>query len=137
MGELRIVTPSVSSQSLDQMEGTRAVRTLRSAQVQADNSAKIDKASRDFEAILVGQWLEHAEKSFGTVPGTDPDQESDTSHDQFQSIACQALAQSLSNKGGFGLAALISRQLKAAAEQQQQQMQAHAADSEANVSSAK
>jgi len=72
---------------------------------------------------LVGQWLEQAEKSFGTVPGTDPDQQSDTSYGQFQSIACQSLAQGLSNKGGFGLAALISRQWKAAVAQHQAQLE--------------
>jgi Rod binding domain-containing protein len=123
MGDLHIFTPAVSSQSLNQAEGTQAARTLRSAQAQGGDSAKIDKASHDFESILVGQWLEQAEKSFATVPGTDPDQQSDTSHDQFQSIACQALAQGLSSKGGFGLAALISRQLKAAVIQHESQAQ--------------
>jgi len=121
MGDLHLSTPAVSSQSLNQVQGTQAARTLRSAQAQGGDSAKIDKASRDFESILVGQWLEQAEKSFGTVPGTDPDQQNDTSYGQFQSIACQALAQGLSNKGGFGLGALISKQLKAAVAQHQAQ----------------
>jgi Rod binding domain-containing protein len=123
MGDLRIASPAGNNQSLNQAQGTQAIQTLRSAQAQGGSSAKIDKAARDFESILVGQWLEHAEKSFGTVPGTDPDQESDTSHDQFQSIACQALAQGLSSKGGFGIASLISKQLKAAAERQDQEME--------------
>ena len=31
-------------------------------------TGKIEKAARDFESILVDQWLEQAEKSFATVP---------------------------------------------------------------------
>jgi Rod binding domain-containing protein len=72
----------------------------------------------DFESILVGQWLEKAEKSFATVPGSDPDQDQDSGHDQFQSIACQSLAQGLSRTGGFGIAAMISKQLSASAAKQ-------------------
>jgi Rod binding domain-containing protein len=76
-------------------------------------TSKIDKAAHDFESILVGQWLEKAEKSFATVPGADPDQDSDSGHDQFQSIACQYLAQGLTKNGGFGIATMISKHLTA------------------------
>ncbi len=87
-----------------------ATQGLRDGAAQNDPS-KINKAAKDFESILIGQWLEQAEKSFGTVPGTDPDQENDSAHDQFQSIACQTLAQGLSRTGGFGIASMISKQL--------------------------
>jgi len=112
VSDLRIAAPAPAVQSLSQAEGARAVRALRGAQGE-DKSAKIDKAARDFESILVGQWLEKAEKSFATVPGTDPDQDNDSGHDQFQSIACQSLAQGLSRSGGFGIAAMLSKQLHA------------------------
>jgi Rod binding domain-containing protein len=78
-----------------------------------DTVSKINKAAHDFESILVGQWLEKAEKSFATVPGTDPDQSRDSTHDQFQSIACEALAKGLSKAGGFGIASMISKHLVA------------------------
>jgi Rod binding domain-containing protein len=114
MGDMRISTPLAANPSLNQAQGGQAIRSLRSAQEPGADSAKIDKASRDFESILVGEWLNQAEKSFATVPGTDPDQQNDSGHDQFQSIACQSLAQGLSKAGGFGIAAMIRKQLMAA-----------------------
>ncbi|HXY04818.1 MAG TPA: rod-binding protein [Terriglobales bacterium] len=121
MGDLRISNPAITSQSLNQAKGDLATQNLRHGVAQNDPS-RIDKAARDFESILIGQWLEQAEKSFGTVPGTDPDQETDSAHDQFQSIACQTLAQGLSKTGGFGIASMISKQLLKA--------QAHGASSQ-------
>jgi Rod binding domain-containing protein len=138
MGDLSIGAPMASNPSLNQAEGGQAVRALRSAQSQATSSAKIDKAARDFESILVGEWLNQAEKSFATVPGTDPGQQSDSGHDQFQSIACQSLAQGLSKTGGFGIAAMISKQLKAAqASREPQSAQAHTENHGAKVGAAK
>jgi len=134
MSDLRIASPLANNPSLNQAEGGQAIRALRGAQTQATTSDKIDKASRDFESILVGEWLNQAEKSFATVPGTDPDQQSDPGHDQFQSIACQSLAQGLSKAGGFGIAAMISKQLKAAqVSHQQQAAQAHTDNSGTKV----
>jgi Rod binding domain-containing protein len=134
MSDLRITTPLGSNPSLNQAEGGQAIRALRGAQSQDTSAAKIDKAARDFESILVGEWLNKAEKSFATVPGTDPDQQNDSAHDQFQSIACQSLAQGLSKAGGFGIAAMISKQLKAThANQQQQAAQAHTDNSGTKV----
>lgn len=103
-----------NSQDLSSARSSEAVQTLRAAQAQ--DPKKIDKAARNFESLLVGHWLEQAEKSFATVPGTDPDQQDDSSRDQFMSIACQSLAQGLSRGGGFGIAAMISKRLEAAVE---------------------
>ena len=114
MSDLRIAAPLTAGPGLNQAQAPQAIRGLRGAQSDPGNAAKIDKAARDFESILVGQWLEQAEKSFATVPGTDPDQQSDSGHDQFQSLACQSLAQGLSKTGGFGIAAMISKQLQRA-----------------------
>ena len=110
MGDLRITNPTVTTQSLSQAKSDLATQGLRHGVAQ-NNPAKINKAAGDFESILIGQWLEQAEKSFGTIPGNDPDQENDSAHDQFQSIACQTLAQALSKTGGFGIASMISKQL--------------------------
>lgn len=113
MGDFRIATLGSSSASLTQAKSELAVQGLRN-QATKGSSSKIDKAAHDFESILVGQWLEKAEKSFATVPGSDPDQSGDSSHDQFQSIACQYLAQGLSKNGGFGIAKMIGKHLAAA-----------------------
>jgi Rod binding domain-containing protein len=78
--------------------------------------AKIAKAGRDFESILLGSWLQQAENSFGTVPGGDgQDDDSDSGKDQFQGISMQALAGKLSASGGIGIAKMISSHLHAAA----------------------
>jgi len=128
MADFRITTPASGSQSLTQAKVDRAIDGLRNRHPK-DSSAKIDKAARDFESILVGQWLEKAEKSFATVPGTDPDQENDSTRDQFQSIACQFLAAHLSKTGAFGIAPLIRRQLEATAVAQESQKVGSAAAS--------
>jgi Rod binding domain-containing protein len=124
MGDLRITQGS--SASLTQANSELAIRGLRNKATK-DSPSRIDKAAHDFESILVGQWLEKAEKSFATVPGTDPDQNRDSGHDQFQSIACQYLAQGLSKNGGFGIASMISKHLAAAEAKQTGEESPHAA----------
>jgi Rod binding domain-containing protein len=113
MGSFRIANPGLVNQSLSQTKTDEAIRDIRN-QAAKNDPARIDKAARDFESILIGQWLDQAEKSFGSVPGADPDQQNDSTREQFQSIACQSLAQGLSRNGGFGIAQMISKQLKAA-----------------------
>ena len=112
MTDLKIVNAATSS--LTQAKSDLAVQGLRNKTTQ-DNASKIDKAAHDFESIIVGQWLEKAEKSFATVPGSDPDRDQDSSHDQFQSIACESLSRSLGKTGRFGIAAMISKHLAASA----------------------
>jgi Rod binding domain-containing protein len=108
-------TDSTAPQNLDTARSSQAVQTLRGAQSAGTDHNKIDKAARNFESLLVGHWLEQAEKSFASVPGTDPDEQQDSSRDQFMSIACESLAQGLSRNGGFGIAHMISKQLEAVA----------------------
>lgn len=108
-------TSSAATQDLDATRSSQAVQILRGAQSSTTDPNKIDKAARNFESLLVGHWLEQAEKSFATVPGTDPDEQNDSARDQFMSIACESLAQGLSRSGGFGIARMISRQLEAVA----------------------
>ena len=103
-------TPAVSIQDLSQARSAQALQVLKG---QNHDAGKIDKAARDFESILLGEWLEQAEKSFATVPGSDPSENTDPGHDQFQSIGCQFLSGALSKAGGIGIAAMISKHLKA------------------------
>jgi Rod binding domain-containing protein len=100
-----------AGESLSQARSEKAVRALQNPSSTA-NGGKIEKAARDFESILVGQWLEQAEKSFATVPGEDPDQQADSGRDQFLGVACQSLAQGLSQTGAFGIARMIEKKLK-------------------------
>ena len=107
-----ITAPAIAQQSQAEAKTTQALRILQSKQT---NSAKIEKAAHDFESILLGEWLQQAEKSFATVPGSDPNKDADPGHDQFQSIGCEYLAGALSKAGGIGLAAMITKHLQAAA----------------------
>lgn len=74
--------------------------------------AKIAKAGKDFESILLGNWLQSAEESFAKVPGGDGEDD-DSGSGQFQGIAMQALAGSLTASGGIGIAKMITRSLQA------------------------
>lgn len=65
------------------------------------------KAARDFEALLIGSVLESMEKTFAALPG----ENSPTGADDYNYLGTQALAQALAARGGFGIAALISRHL--------------------------
>jgi Rod binding domain-containing protein len=75
--------------------------------------AKIQKAGTDFESILLGSWLQKAESTFASVPGGDEDEDADSGKDQFQGIAMQALAGSLTASGGIGIAKMITDSLRA------------------------
>ena len=81
----------------------------------ASDDAKIDKGSKEFEAVLVGSWLQQAEKSFATVPGADDDNE-DVGRDQVMSFGVQSLATSLAASGGLGIGKMIAKAMHAAAE---------------------
>ena len=108
------LTTAAGMQNLGQARSSQAIDTLKSqSQLKSRDTQKIDKAAKDFESILLGEWLEKAEKSFASVPGTDPDQSKDSGYDQYQSISCQFLAEGLSRGGGIGIASMISRHLKA------------------------
>jgi Rod binding domain-containing protein len=86
--------------------------TAGSASAAGKENAKIDKAGKDFESILLGSWLTQAEQSFAKVPGGDgQDEDDDSGKDQFQGIAMQALAGSLTASGGIGIAKMITSNL--------------------------
>jgi Rod binding domain-containing protein len=80
----------------------------------AVDSGKIDKGAREFEAVLVGSWLQQAEQSFGSVPGGDDSQ--DVGRDSMMSFGVQTLATSMSNTGGIGIGKMIAKAMHAAAD---------------------
>ncbi len=76
----------------------------------SSDQQKIEKSSREFESILLAQWLQTAEKSFATVPGSD-DPNSMPGKDQFQGFAMQAVATAMTKGGGIGIADQIASYL--------------------------
>ena len=67
------------------------------------------RAARDFEASLIASLMESLEKTFGSVPGDS----GLAGSDDFNYLGTQALAEGMAERGGFGIAALISKSLAA------------------------
>jgi Rod binding domain-containing protein len=109
---------SVSSQvSLQQERETQLLQQMNSLKG-TNQDAKIEKSARQFEAMLLSNWLQQAEQSFATVPGVDDDDDGD-GKSQLMSLGVQSLADSLAASGGIGIAAMISKALHATAEKAQ------------------
>ena len=87
--------------------------TAAASQGAAGNNGKLANAGVEFESVLLGQWLQSAEKSFGSVPGSDEEQE-DAAGDQMLGFAMQQLAHSIAAHGGLGIAKLVEKGLAAA-----------------------
>lgn len=64
--------------------------------------AKVAKAARDFEAVMLATLLESLQKSFGG--GLD---DSSTGSAEYGSLGTQALATAMAERGGIGLAKLV------------------------------
>ena len=80
----------------------------QSAKAQND---KIDKSAKDFEALLLTNWLQGAQESFASVPGGDEDADADPGRGQLQGLAMQSLGTALTAAGGVGLAHSIAQLL--------------------------
>jgi Rod binding domain-containing protein len=104
MPDFSVSTTASASSALDAR--TESLRRSTRSQ-EAQDRAKLDKSATEFEAILLGQWLEDAHRAFATVPGSDPDKDSDPGADNFRSIGMQAVATSLANNGGIGIASML------------------------------
>jgi Rod binding domain-containing protein len=89
----------------------RPNQVLRPAASPTGENAKIEKSAKDFESILLGNWLQQAEQSFGSLPGGDDDDDADSGKDQFMGMAMQSLGVSMTAAGGIGIAKMISKQL--------------------------
>jgi peptidoglycan hydrolase FlgJ len=76
------------------------------------NPQKIQEAATQFESLLIGQVLKSAHEDEGGWLGNGDDQTASSAI----GMADEYLAQSISKRGGFGLAQMISRQLGSASE---------------------
>lgn len=111
MADTTGIGAQVSTSLLDAQTGRVLAQAHESKAGGAVENARIEKSARDFESILLGSWLQQAEKSFASVPGGDEDEDEDPGKDQFQSMGMQSLAGSLVASGGIGIARMISSQL--------------------------
>ena len=116
--DMGLSTQASQTGLLDAQADKLLKRTQSAATGDASSSredAKIAKAGTDFESILLGSWLQQAESTFAKVPGGDGEDDSDSGKDQFQGIAMQALAGSMTKSGGIGIAKMITQHLHSAA----------------------
>jgi Rod binding domain-containing protein len=110
-------TPSLGSLSAQtdmlQSREDMMMRQMKSPKGAGDD-AKIEKGAKEFEAILVGSWLQQAEQSFATVPGADDDQ--DPGGQQMMSLGVQQLATAMAANGGLGIGKMIAKAMHENAE---------------------
>ena len=86
-----------------------AISATPESTMQPASTAKFMMHARDFESMLLGQWLQGAESSFGSVPGADEDQ--DAGDEQFKTFAVQQLARGITNAGGLGISEMVAKAL--------------------------
>jgi flagellar protein FlgJ len=89
--------------------------TLKAPEEASSNSRspeKIKEAATQFESLLIGQVLKSAHEEEGGWLGNGDDQTASSA----MGLADEYLAQSISKRGGLGLAQMISRQLGSASE---------------------
>jgi Rod binding domain-containing protein len=105
MADSSISSTAGATSALD-ARAEQVVRTARSKE-----RSQIDKSATDFESILLGQLLESAHRAFATVPGSDPNKDSDPGADNFRSIGMQTLATSIAQSGGIGIGSMLVKYL--------------------------
>ena len=109
---LPVISATTFGSSAQTALAAQSTEVLRTNAASAKDDKKIEKSSKDFEAILLGNLLQSAEDSFGKVPGTDEEEnDGDSGGSQFISMALQSLGTSLSGSGGIGIAKMITKSL--------------------------
>jgi Rod binding domain-containing protein len=99
---------------MTQVRETQMLQQLQSAQKDGKDTTRIEKSAKEFEAMLLGSWLQQAEKSFATIPGAEDDDNAAT-RDQMMSLGVQSLSQAMADSGGIGIAKMITKALEAQA----------------------
>jgi Rod binding domain-containing protein len=115
-----MATPAIGASAIAaqmNLQQSRETQTLQQIQASknGNSDAAIEKSARDFEAMLLGTWLQQAEQSFATVPGAEDDEDA-AGRDQMMSLGVQSLSQCLAASGGIGIAKMIATALHRAAD---------------------
>jgi len=127
---------SLAAQSTAQdTSADRMIQGLKDAKSSGDG-AKIDKGAKEFESVLLGSWLQQAQESFASVPGTDDDND-DVGKGSMMSLGVQTLATSMASGGGIGIGTMIAKAMHAAADKANGTVEAPAAPAKAKVTNEK
>lgn len=73
------------------------------------NAKRLSSAAKEFESMLLGQWLKDAEGTFGSVPGSEEDE--DQGGEQMKEFTMQHVASEITNRGGIGIAPIVAKAL--------------------------
>jgi len=114
------ITGSLAAQaqeSLLQAREQNALHQLQSAPG-GQSDTKIEKSAKEFESMLLSNWLQQAEQSMASVPGADDDEDAGA-REQMMSLGVQSLATAMTASGGIGIAKMIAKALHSAADRQQ------------------
>jgi Rod binding domain-containing protein len=114
------ITGSLAAQaqtSLFEAREQHALHQLQSASG-GKSDAKIEKSAKEFESMLLSNWLQQAEQSMASVPEADEDEDAGA-REQMMSLGVQSLATAMTASGGIGIAKMISKALHSAADGQQ------------------
>jgi Rod binding domain-containing protein len=103
---------------LAQAQENHLLRQMKAAQA-GQEDGRIEKSAKEFEAMLLSNWLQQAEQSMATVPGAEDDDDDGSGRDQMMSLGVQSLATSLAQSGGIGIASMIAKALHSAEEKGQ------------------
>jgi Rod binding domain-containing protein len=113
------ITGSLAAQAQESLLQAReqlALHQLQSAPG-GKSDTKIEKSAKEFESMLLSNWLQQAEQSMASVPGADDDEDAGA-RDQMMSLGVQSLATAMTNSGGIGIAAMIAKALHSAGDGQ-------------------
>ena len=121
MGSSMIGLGGMNAQATAQQAQETSTLQQLSAMRGPTTASTIDKGSKQFEEMLLSNWLQQAEQSFATVPGADDDDDQDkTGRDQMLGLGVQSLAQAMEASGGIGIAKMIAKAMTAQAEKADQ-----------------
>lgn len=106
------VTQAAASTAMFQPGTVQREARLQSKVKGSSSDLKITKAAKDFESLLLGNWLQHAEDTFAQAPGVEDGDSDDSTVQMQQGLAIQPLAKALTDSGGIGIASMIAAQLR-------------------------
>jgi Rod binding domain-containing protein len=115
LSPLASLTMGQNGSELFQARSNQLIRQVQAAQTSSGSDKKIQKSAREFESILLGHWLEQAEQSFATLPGSDDDPDADPGQSAFVGLGSQELAKAITASGGIGIAKMLAQHLAKAA----------------------
>jgi Rod binding domain-containing protein len=114
------ITGSLAAQAQATLLQAGEQHTLHQLQSASSGKSdtKIEKSAREFESMLLSNWLQQAEQSMASVPGADDDEDAGA-REQMMSLGVQSLATVMTASGGIGIAKMISKALHSAADSPQ------------------